>query len=94
MKDMKKSFLQPWLRSQCSTPVYFPERQAKGGCQQFIMMSSAGVYGPTDVLPLSESTPGDPNSRHKDGSAAGFRPKPTALSFEGGKVSQPLRLFR
>ncbi|CAJ1327863.1 unnamed protein product [Effrenium voratum] len=40
--------------------------KAKGGCQQFIMMSSAGVYGPTDVLPLSESTPGDPNSRHKD----------------------------
>ncbi|CAK9114805.1 Chloroplast stem-loop binding protein of 41 kDa b [Durusdinium trenchii] len=40
--------------------------KAKGGCQQFIMMSSAGVYGPTDVLPLSEATPGDPKSRHKD----------------------------
>jgi len=40
--------------------------QASGGCEQFIIMSSAGVYGPTDVLPLSESTPGDPNSRHKD----------------------------
>jgi len=40
--------------------------KAKGGCQQFIMMSSAGVYGPTDVLPLNEMTPGDPNSRHKD----------------------------
>lgn len=23
-------------------------RQAKGGCEQFIMMSSAGVYGPTE----------------------------------------------
>lgn len=40
--------------------------QAKGGCEQFIVMSSAGVYGPTDVLPLNESTPGDPKSRHKD----------------------------
>lgn len=40
--------------------------KAKGGCEQFIMMSSAGVYGPTDVLPLNEMTPGDPNSRHKD----------------------------
>ena len=29
-------------------------------------MSSAGVYGPTDVLPLSEENPGDPNSRHKE----------------------------
>jgi len=37
-----------------------------GGCEQFFFMSSAGVYGPTDVLPLSEKTPGDPNSRHKE----------------------------
>jgi len=40
--------------------------QASGGCEQFILMSSAGVYGPTDVLPLSEQNPGDPNSRHKE----------------------------
>lgn len=40
--------------------------QATGGCEQFILMSSAGVYGPTDVLPLSEKNPGDPNSRHKE----------------------------
>merc|ERR1719330_558639 len=39
---------------------------ATGGCEQFIFMSSAGVYGPTDLLPLDESTPGDPNSRHKE----------------------------
>merc|ERR1712008_191699 len=39
---------------------------ASGGCEQFLLMSSAGVYGPTDVLPLSESNPGDPNSRHKE----------------------------
>jgi len=39
---------------------------ASGGCEQFILMSSAGVYGPTDVLPLSEATPGDPKSRHKE----------------------------
>jgi len=39
---------------------------ASGGCEQFILMSSAGVYGPTDVLPLSEQNPGDPNSRHKE----------------------------
>jgi len=39
---------------------------ASGGCEQFILMSSAGVYGPTDVLPLSEENPGDPNSRHKE----------------------------
>jgi len=39
---------------------------ASGGCEQFIIMSSAGVYGPTDVLPLSEANPGDPNSRHKE----------------------------
>mmetsp|Transcript_86017 Transcript_86017/g.170755 ORF Transcript_86017/g.170755 Transcript_86017/m.170755 type:complete len:451 (-) Transcript_86017:88-1440(-) len=39
---------------------------ASGGCEQFVLMSSAGVYGPTDVLPLSESNPGDPNSRHKE----------------------------
>jgi len=38
--------------------------QATGGCEQFIFMSSAGVYGPTDVLPLNEETPGDPKSRH------------------------------
>ena len=37
--------------------------QASGGCEQFFLMSSAGVYGPTDVLPLSEENPGDPNSR-------------------------------
>ena len=40
--------------------------QSTGGCEQFILMSSAGVYGPTDVLPLSEENPGDPNSRHKE----------------------------
>jgi len=40
--------------------------EASGGCEQFILMSSAGVYGPTDVLPLSEKNPGDPNSRHKE----------------------------
>eukprot|EP00930_Biecheleria_cincta_P004653 TRINITY_DN105574_c0_g1_i1.p1 TRINITY_DN105574_c0_g1~~TRINITY_DN105574_c0_g1_i1.p1 ORF type:complete len:447 (-),score=101.89 TRINITY_DN105574_c0_g1_i1:107-1447(-) len=40
--------------------------EASGGCEQFILMSSAGVYGPTDVLPLSETNPGDPNSRHKE----------------------------
>jgi len=40
--------------------------EASGGCEQFILMSSAGVYGPTDVLPLSEENPGDPNSRHKE----------------------------
>jgi len=40
--------------------------QATGGCEQFFLMSSAGVYGPTDVLPLSEENPGDPNSRHKE----------------------------
>jgi len=40
--------------------------EATGGCEQFIFMSSAGVYGPTDVLPLSEKNPGDPNSRHKE----------------------------
>jgi nucleoside-diphosphate-sugar epimerase len=40
--------------------------EASGGCEQFILMSSAGVYGPTDVLPLSEQNPGDPNSRHKE----------------------------
>jgi len=40
--------------------------EATGGCDQFIFMSSAGVYGPTDVLPLTEKTPGDPNSRHKE----------------------------
>eukprot|EP00933_Yihiella_yeosuensis_P027526 TRINITY_DN21423_c0_g1_i1.p1 TRINITY_DN21423_c0_g1~~TRINITY_DN21423_c0_g1_i1.p1 ORF type:complete len:449 (+),score=115.27 TRINITY_DN21423_c0_g1_i1:41-1387(+) len=40
--------------------------EASGGCEQFILMSSAGVYGPTDVLPLTEKNPGDPNSRHKD----------------------------
>jgi len=40
--------------------------EASGGCEQFILMSSAGVYGPTDVLPLSEANPGDPNSRHKE----------------------------
>ncbi|CAJ1384951.1 unnamed protein product [Effrenium voratum] len=40
--------------------------QASGGCEQFFLMSSAGVYGPTDVLPLSEENPGDPNSRHKE----------------------------
>jgi len=39
---------------------------ASGGCEQFILMSSAGVYGPTDVLPLTEENPGDPNSRHKE----------------------------
>lgn len=39
---------------------------ASGGCEQFFLMSSAGVYGPTDVLPLNESTPGDPKSRHKE----------------------------
>jgi len=40
--------------------------QASGGCEQFVFMSSAGVYGPTDILPLSESNPGDPKSRHKE----------------------------
>jgi len=40
--------------------------EATGGCEQFIFMSSAGVYGPTDILPLNEATPGDPNSRHKE----------------------------
>ncbi|CAE8610374.1 unnamed protein product [Polarella glacialis] len=40
--------------------------EASGGCEQFILMSSAGVYGPTDVLPLTEQNPGDPNSRHKE----------------------------
>eukprot|EP00929_Paragymnodinium_shiwhaense_P030333 TRINITY_DN1720_c0_g1_i3.p2 TRINITY_DN1720_c0_g1~~TRINITY_DN1720_c0_g1_i3.p2 ORF type:complete len:475 (+),score=123.45 TRINITY_DN1720_c0_g1_i3:123-1547(+) len=40
--------------------------EATGGCDQFIFMSSAGVYGPTQVLPLNEATPGDPNSRHKE----------------------------
>jgi len=40
--------------------------QSTGGCEQFIVMSSAGVYGPTEVLPLNEATPGDPNSRHKE----------------------------
>lgn len=40
--------------------------EASGGVEQFIIMSSAGVYGPTDVLPLNEATPGDPNSRHKE----------------------------
>jgi len=40
--------------------------QATGGCSQFIFMSSAGVYGPTELLPLNEETPGDPNSRHKE----------------------------
>jgi len=40
--------------------------QSTEGCEQFILMSSAGVYGPTDVLPLSEENPGDPNSRHKE----------------------------
>jgi len=40
--------------------------ESSGGCEQFLVMSSAGVYGPTEVLPLSETTPGDPNSRHKE----------------------------
>jgi len=40
--------------------------QSTGGCEQFFLMSSAGVYGPTEVLPLNEATPGDPNSRHKE----------------------------
>jgi len=39
---------------------------AAGGCDQFIFMSSAGVYGPTGVLPLTEVNPGDPNSRHQE----------------------------
>merc|ERR1719191_1579286 len=39
---------------------------ASGGCDQFFFMSSAGVYGSTDVLPLSEQNPGDPNSRHEE----------------------------
>jgi len=38
--------------------------QETGGCEQFFFMSSAGVYGPTDVLPLNEATAGDPKSRH------------------------------
>jgi len=40
--------------------------EATGGCEQYVFMSSAGVYGPTDLLPLSEATPGDPSSRHKE----------------------------
>eukprot|EP00971_Amphidinium_carterae_P018464 364371-Amphidinium_carterae.1 len=40
--------------------------KATGGCSQFIFMSSAGVYGSTELLPLNEQTPGDPNSRHKE----------------------------
>lgn len=40
--------------------------EAAGGCEQLFLMSSAGVYGPTEVLPLTEQNPGDPKSRHKD----------------------------
>lgn len=40
--------------------------EATGGCDQFVFMSSAGVYGPTDIMPLTEANPGDPNSRHKE----------------------------
>jgi len=39
---------------------------ASGGVEQFVLMSSAGVYGPTQVLPLTEKNPGDPKSRHKE----------------------------
>lgn len=40
--------------------------ETTGGCEQFIFMSSAGVYASTNVLPLNEKNEGDPNSRHKD----------------------------